>query len=243
MNIDELKQAAMATKKRFDKEKEKITAFKWYPYGTLSSLWHLDAMFPDAELMDLFRGKRLVDLGAQDGDNAFFYESLGIDCTAIDNPPTNHNGMKGIHAMKAALDSKVPIFEIDLNGSFELPEDYDVGLLLGVLYHLENPVYALKQIRKRVDTLLLSTKVASHSGPGEDALNIAELPLAYFLDSREANNDPTNFWVFSETALHRLFKRSGWDVVKYRTVGKERSDPYSPDGNQRAFALLKRANA
>lgn len=241
MNIDELKEAAMATKKRFDVEKEQITAFKWYPYGTLSSLWHLDAMFPDEELMDLLEGKSLVDLGAQDGDNAFFYESLGINCTAIDNPPTNHNGMKGIRAMKDALQSEVPIHEIDLNGSFELPEDYDVGLLLGVLYHLENPVYALKQIGKRVNTLLLSTKVASHAGPEADAVCIADLPLAYFLDSREANNDPTNFWVFSETALHRLFRRSGWDVVKYRTVGKERSDPYSPDGNQRAFALLQRS--
>jgi hypothetical protein len=85
----------------------------------------------------------------------------------------------------------------------------------------------------------MSTKIARLSPDHETVLR--DLPLAYLLDDREANNDPTNYWIFSEAGLRRLIKRTGWEPRDFITVGNTvDSDPAGPDGDERAFCLLER---
>ena len=70
-------------------------------------------------------------------------------------------------------------------------------------------------------------------------MNFHDLPMAYLLDDREANADPTNYWIFSEAGLRRILSRAGWDVCDYLTTGcRHGSDPSAPDRDQRAFCLL-----
>jgi hypothetical protein len=64
-------------------------------------------------------------------------------------------------------------------------------------------------------------------------------PLAYLLDNREANDDPTNYWIFSPQGLIRLAKRTGWRVMGSCTVGPKNSTPAAPDGDERMFVLLR----
>jgi tRNA (mo5U34)-methyltransferase len=89
---------------------------------------------------------------------------------------------------------------------------------------------------------VVSTRIARYSAaPADPArVELGPLPVAYLLAPDECNNDATNFWIFSETGLRRLFDRSGWDVVAWKTVGDTtQSDPATPAGDERAFCLLR----
>jgi hypothetical protein len=69
---------------------------------------------------------------------------------------------------------------------------------------------------------------------------IEDEPVAYLLGARETNNDPTNYWIFSQTGLLRLLERSGWMVMGYRRAGcQSESDPVRAEADERAFVLVK----
>jgi tRNA (mo5U34)-methyltransferase len=71
-------------------------------------------------------------------------------------------------------------------------------------------------------------------------VDLSDIPVAYLLDDREANNDATNFWIFSDAGFRRVRARTGWQIVDYITLGNTTdSDPASADGDERAFCLAK----
>jgi hypothetical protein len=68
--------------------------------------------------------------------------------------------------------------------------------------------------------------------------------VAYLVAPQECNNDCTNYWIFSEEGLRRILARTGWDVCDFTTVGNRvDSDPASPEGDERAFCLVKSREA
>ena len=218
--------------------------FPWYPYDILANVWLLEQVVSGAnrEFFADLSGKRIVDIGGADGALAFFLETRGARVDVVDNPPTNHNGLRAARLLKAQLQSEVGIHEVDLDRQFELPGEYDFALFLGILYHLKNPFYALEYLATRVRRIALSTRVAALDRPAGQAgaVDISGIPCAYLLDTLESNNDPTNYWIFSEAGLRRLFSRTGWRVLDFQTFGATgRSDPASVDGDERAFALLE----
>ncbi len=217
--------------------------FEWYPYDSLGNFFSLDQLLtgPRRFLLDLIGSTPVLDVGCADGHSAFFLESLGCRVVAVDNPDTNFNLMQGVRALKKALGSEVDIFEQDIDLDFALPGDrYSVALLLGVLYHLKNPINLLEILRRQVRYLILSTRVARVS-PGHD-LRLEGLPVGYLVSGDETNNDPTNFWIFTNAGLHRLLERSGWRIVDYLNLGNTTdSDPVSWQGDERAFVFAERA--
>jgi hypothetical protein len=203
--------------------------FEWYPYDSLSNLRHIDRLLSGSKepVLDRAREKGVLDLGCADGELALLFDSLGYRVTAIDNPLTNHNAMRGVRALAAQLGSKIDLLERDLDQQFSPPADrrYGLAVVLGLLYHLKNPFYVLELAARLADYALVSTRIAR--GLAEGA------PLAYLLDAYELNDDNSNFWLFSEPALRRLFRRSHWECVEFFTeAGSDKSD-------ERAFALLK----
>jgi tRNA (mo5U34)-methyltransferase len=213
--------------------------FEWYPYDTLSALWHLEKLLT-GERRGLLTGRgRVLDLGSQDGELAFFLESLGYQVIAADHPAYNHNGMRGIRALKAALGSSIEIYEIDLDRPFTLPHDtYDLVILFGVLYHLRNPFYVLEELARRATHLVLSTRIARRYPDG------APMPpghaLAYLLRENELNQDDSNYFIFSEPALRVLLERCHWEVRDFLTQGATGgSDPIRLDRDERAFCFAR----
>jgi tRNA (mo5U34)-methyltransferase len=214
----------------------------WYPYGTLSNFIHLEELLRGDHryLLELADGRPIADVGAADGDLAFFLEQeLGVCASIIDHAPTNFNSLRGARLLKERLSSSVEIHDIDLDQLQELPQErYGLVFFLGILYHLKNPYFALEAFARRASHLVLSTRVARFTPDKKTALR--EVPVAYLLHETEANNDPTNFWIFSEAGLLRLFQRTGWEVLDFLTVGDtERSDPASSSADERAFCLLR----
>jgi tRNA (mo5U34)-methyltransferase len=245
LDVREVKERALAFAAELEVIKLELAPREfWYPYPTLGNLDHLDALLTGERraLLALTDGLLVADIGGADGDLSFLLERLGCRVHLIDNAPTNYNGLRGARMLKVALSSSVEIFDADLDGRFVLPgARYGTIFLLGILYHLKNPFYALESFAKAARYCFVSTKVARLSP--DKRTELRDLPLAYLLDAREANDDPTNYWVFTEAGLKRFFERSGWRVLDFITVGNTvDSDPASVEGDERAFCLLESAS-
>lgn len=214
-------------------------AFPWYPYHSLQNFTQLQGIFNVRPLNSLVKDRsRLLDLGAADGDVAYFLETLGYEVEIIDFGPTNFNGLRGARILNRALKSTVTINEIDIDAQFPLlKQRYELIFFLGILYHLKNPFFLLEALSKVSKYLLLSTRIAQFA---PDGTAISHLPVGYLLDTQECNNDSTNYWIFSASGLHRLFRRSGWNVLEYSSVGDVKtSNPRDADHDERVFVLLE----
>lgn len=256
MDIAELKDKALEFEQQLVAKKNELreSGF-WYPYGTLGNFLHFDALLTGEHrlLLKLIGDKPVLDIGCADGALAFFFESLGCKVQVIDYAPTNYNNLRGVKLLKENLSSSVHIHETDLDSQFHLPEaDYNLAFFLGILYHLKNPFYALEALSKSARYCLISTRIAKFNMPPaalgkafgrlfqSERVDLSKIPVAYLLDEREANNDPTNFWIFSDPGLRRILKRTGWEILDYMTVGNTTdSDPATAEGDERAFCLVK----
>ena len=215
------------------------TGIVWYPYDSLSNLLHIQRLLDGKTgILDDVRGKRILDIGCSDGDVSFLLESCGAIVTAMDNPRTQHNGMRGIYRLKEALSSSVSILETDLDMGLELPkEDFELVLALGLLYHLKNPFGFLEALARRCTHCILSTRIARYLPSTGRAME--DVPLAYLVGDDEVNADNSNYWIFSETCLRQLFRRTHWRLLTLIRVGDTvRSDPISSLHDERAFCLL-----
>ena len=235
-----LEQQALIFNKKLEQTKLEIDRdFPWYPYGTLNNFSHLRRIFNKYPL-DTLIGKSLktLDIGAADGDLAFYLESLGYKADIIDFPPTNFNNLRGANLLKERLGSGVNIYERDLDSQFTgLEEKYGLIVFLGILYHLKNPYYVLEKLSQTTNNLIVSTRIAKMTKNGTQ---IFKEPVAYLLGPDECNNDSTNFWIFSYKGLQRIFERTGWEVVEMFSIGDtEMSNPSDQKHDERAFALLR----
>lgn len=214
--------------------------FAWYPYGALNNFIHLKSIMQNFPIESLVsQGEKILDIGAADGDVAFFLESLGYRAEIIDNGPTNMNGLNGARFLKRVLKSKVKIRDIDLDDlGVKLPSSkYNLIIFLGILYHLKNPYSVLEQLSNKTNYMFLSTRIARNSANG---IAIFDQSLAYLVGPHECNNDPTNYWIFSMAGLEKILDRTGWDILESKTVGDtNNSNPFEVDHDERCFMLLK----
>ena len=245
--LDELYGSVAEMRSELEAARARVSPpLEWYRYEILANVGHLDALLAGEhrDLSRLAAGLPVADIGAADGDLAFALERVfGWEVDIVDNAATNQNGLRGAHALRRELGARSTIHDIDLDTQFRLPrERYGLIFFLGILYHLQNPFYALRELAARADHCILSTKIARFAG--EPATDISELPVAYLVSPLETNSDPTNYWIFSRTGLGRIVERAGWDVLARLYAGDVvASDPSSPDHDERAFMLLRSRTA
>jgi hypothetical protein len=215
--------------------------FSWYPYDSLGNIIHITRLLEGTglDLSSLVQGKTILDLGCADGDFAFFLESLGASVVAVDHPRGNYNTLAGISALRDQLHSDVQIRTMDLEkGVHTGPDRFELTLALGLLYHLRNPFGFLESLSTCTRYCILSTRVMRRV-PGVDR-DVSALPLTWLLGSDELNADDSNFWIFTEAALRRLFERAHWQVRALTSVGDTaESMPHTMENDERAFCLLE----
>lgn len=203
------------------KQDNKTNPFDWYPFDSFANVTHLEALLPKGldSVLELAAGEPVADFGSGDGEIAFLLESLGCDVTAIDWPGTNANEMRGLAFLHRELRSSVAIREVEIDEQFRLDgERFGLTLSLGLLYHLKNPYYFLEMIALHSRYCILSTCILPR-GKTSDA-------VAYLARDSEFQNDPTNFWFFSESGILRLLDRCGWDVSATRVTGDGKDDRF-----------------
>jgi SAM-dependent methyltransferase len=255
MDIAEIETRAAQFEVELGQKKQEINPheFGWYPYGTLNNFFLLNQLLTgeNRNFLDNVADGGIVDIGAADGDTAFFMESLGHLAHVADYPPTNFNSCRGVRRLKEALGSAVVIQEADLDRNFQLPNSrYDLAFFLGILYHLKNPYAALESLAQHARYAFISTRVtrfnvaAGGAGPANEfnqqRVDMQGVPAAYLVGDSECNNDATNFWMFTNAGLRRLLSRTGWDVLDYANFGDtENSDPATGAGDERAFCYVR----
>jgi tRNA (mo5U34)-methyltransferase len=243
MNGTLLETQASGFGKKMEKIKSAINApFPWYPYGSLNNFIHLKNIFNKYPLDTLIgKSSKTLDIGAADGDLAFFLESLGFRADIIDFAPTNFNHLQGAKLIKKELKSAINIYETDLDSQFPaMHEKYGLIFFLGILYHLKNPYYVLETLSRHTENLIISTRIAKYT---KDGTQISGFPMAYLLAPDESNNDSTNYWIFSYKGLERIFERTGWKITEMFSVGDTaNSNPSDQHHDERGFALLKSKN-
>lgn len=186
----------------------------YYPYGTIHIIPQILPLLEKhgLDLRAEVEGKTILDLGCGDGELSFFLEYFHPErVIALDATAFNYNGMEACSTLKAALGSHVEfinanVHTLDFGG---LPS-FDTIFCFGFLYHSPHPMWVLQNLARSTRTLFLTTKVFD-----------SEEPYAYFYDTAECNNDPTNWWCFSPKALTRMLKRAG-----FRVTFTERLDPH-----------------
>jgi len=157
----------------------------------------------------------------------------------LDYSQTNFNDLRGARKLKSYLNSNVTIIDKDIDCQFDLEGQYKVAFALGILYHLKNPMYFLQKLALLSEYMFLSTRVTCFLP--DRKTNIKDTPIAYLLAPRESNNDPTNYWIFSQGGLKRVLNRSGWQVIDFATFGSvDNSTPQDFDRDERAFVFAKR---
>jgi tRNA (mo5U34)-methyltransferase len=120
--------------------------------------------------------------------------------------PDELPGKRGFDVAREALGSQVEavvgdFMEIDLA---ELG-NFDVVLYLGVLYHMENPLAAMRRLRSVTHELaVIETEAMSIPGEGDH-------PLAEFFPGAELAGDPSNWWSPNRQAILALCRAAGFD--------------------------------
>ncbi len=111
---------------------------------------------------------------------------------------------------------------------------FDVTFCFGFLYHSRHPLWVLENLARVTDHLLLTTKVFDD-----------DQAYAYFYEAGECNNDATNWWCFSPTALDRMLRQAGFDPVFLVRLGQHTTDSHPVDLTRdgRAFVYAVRPGA
>lgn len=223
------------------KQRVAVPDYGWYPHQTLATIPAISDLLAPVfrEVSSAISGAPVADIGCGDGDLALLFASLGCEVDAIDHAETNFNQFRGVRVLQRELPLAVSLYDIDLDAPFTLPRgDYGLATFLGTLYHLKNPFYVLETIAAAADWCILSTRIAQVTP--DKRTRMEEEPLGYLLGEREANNDPTNYWIFSLTGLLRLLERSGWIVFGHTRLGcLIDSDPTRNEADERALILAK----
>ena len=133
------------------------------------------------------RGMRVLDLGTRDGFYAFELERRGAEVLAVDYVAASNSGF-GVAA--ELLGSKVTYLQRNL---YDLRAaglgTFDLVLFLGLLYHLPDPLGALRVVRDLSrQRMCLETLVLDLGGEAD------ELPLMRFFSGSSWAGDPTNYW-------------------------------------------------
>ena len=207
--------------------REKASAIRWYHtidlgQGVITN--GADNTPHRLALLDLpesLAGKTVLDIGAWDGFFSFEAERRGASHVVATDYYSWHGtgwGTKaGFELARTVLGSRVEDIDIDvMDLSSERVGTFDVVLLLGVLYHLPDPLRALERVAAVTrDLLILETVV--------DMVGFSRPAMAFY-PGRELNDDPTNWWGPNPAAVHAMLRTVGFKTV--RTVTRSPSAAY-----------------
>jgi tRNA (mo5U34)-methyltransferase len=166
---------------------------------------------PRLKLPERLAGQSVLDVGAWDGFYSFEMERRGADVLATDDYSWGGGGWgtkAGFDLAREALGSKVRSLQID---PLDLAPEavggrFDIVLLLGVLYHLRDPLRVLERVASVTQGLLvLETEVG---------MLLTRRPAAEFFPGTELNEDPTNWWAPNVAAMSGMLRAVGFRSIE-----------------------------
>jgi tRNA (mo5U34)-methyltransferase len=159
-------------------------------------------------------GKKVFDIGCNQGYFSFLAEKRGATVTAIDPNQGDGDNVKGFNLAKEAIGSSVEFLAQSLEDT-PIVEPYDICLYYGVLYHLDNPLGSLQLLSEHTKEMaIIETAIAQSNYGGS---RVWEFNPGF-------DGDSTNKWYPSLPGLVAALKHVGFKVVELvgRTPGGER---------------------
>ncbi len=161
-------------------------------------------MIPFAELA----GGRLLDVGCNAGYNSINAAlNYQFSVTGVDIIPRHVEAARFL----AALAGVACQFELASAETFSRPNEFDVVLHFGTLYHLPNPLLSLHRSFDNLKIggyIALETQVYDHP---------QDPNICYFMYGQ--NNDQTNFWALSVPVLKKNLELTGFtDIQEVKRV-------------------------
>ena len=186
---------------------------------------HMRAELESLRLPEL-AGKTVLDIGAWDGFYSFEAERLGARrVVALDHyvwgrdqtrrsAPLDLVGLPGKAGFDLAHDVLGSDVEARVEDFMEADLDalggFEVVLFLGVIYHLEDPLRAMRRLASvTTEVAVIESEAAEFAG--------VDAALCQFFAGSELNDDPTNWWVPNLRALSDLCLAAGFarvDVIR-----------------------------
>jgi tRNA (mo5U34)-methyltransferase len=122
-------------------------------------------------------------------------------------------GKRGFDLARAARHSRVePLVADYMTMSVEAAGRFDVVLYLGVLYHMEDPLAALRRVRELTKGLaIVETEAVAVGGFERTAMS------EFFPPDAKLSDDPTNFWAPNAPCLAGLCRTAGFSRVDILT--------------------------
>jgi tRNA (mo5U34)-methyltransferase len=172
------------------------------------------------------RGIRALDLGTRDGFFAFELRRRGAEVVAVDYMPMELTGF-GVARRLLGMDVEYTQENI-YNMRPEVYGTFGIVLFLGLLYHLPDPMAALRIVRSLCSgELYLETHVLDEAVLLPDgtfttleavAPGLAQSPIMQFYPGSSLGNDPTNYWAPNYVCMQRMLEESNFEVVRGEMV-------------------------
>jgi tRNA (mo5U34)-methyltransferase len=87
---------------------------------------------------------------------------------------------------------------------------FDIIIFTGVLYHVQDPLEALKRVRTKVrELVILETHVNESIG--------TDVPYMIYYENKEMRDDPSTWWGPNIPCLEGMFRTAGFDATKVFT--------------------------
>ena len=164
------------------------------------------------------QGKSVLDIGAWNGGFSIEAKRRGARrVVALDRPNVPNGVRESLDFAIRTSGLAIERVERDIEepGALNGLGQFDVVLFLGVLYHLVDPVLALRQIfAVTKEAMVLETYVEISPDPR---------PLMVFYPSDELGHDPSNWWGPNIACVEHLL----------RTVGFSRTETIQPNDANR----------
>ncbi len=122
--------------------------------------------------------------------------------------PDTLPGKAGFDLAHSALQSKVvPIVDDFMTTDLDTLGTFDTVFYFGVIYHVEEPLTALRRVRQVTKKLaIIETEALFISG--------LTRPMFEFVPGAEVNADVGNWWIPTAEGLHALCKAVGFSEVE-----------------------------
>jgi tRNA (mo5U34)-methyltransferase len=204
---------------------ERVASLRWYhrmplPGGIVTpGVADAHRVVSRLRLPDSLAGKSVLDIGAWDGYYSFACAQRGAArVLATDSfawSGESWGSKEGFLLARDALGLNHVVADREIDIMDLSPErvggKFDVVLLLGVLYHLRDPITAIERAASVCgDLLIVETEIA---------LDWVPWAAARVYPGRELNEDDTNWYSYNVRALKGLLRRAGFNkiTVVYRT--------------------------
>lgn len=146
-------------------------------------------------------GKSVLDIGCWDGLYSFEAERRGADTVlAVD-----HRVPEGFMVARRELGSRVEFRELDvMDLSPQAVGRFDVVFFMGVLYHVPDPIGALRRVHACTRELMILETASSYDWRPD--------PVMAFRGSNEALSDPAlNWWLPNPACAREMCRAVGFE--------------------------------